>query len=60
MFKLIILSACLVGRYNVCRPCNFSSLGFVYLLQPFLHLLLNPHSLKAVVITLKKKILGPA
>lgn len=24
IFKLIILSACLVGRY-VCRPCNFSS-----------------------------------
>lgn len=36
------------------------SLGFVYLLQPFLPLLLNPHSLKAVAITLKKKILGPA
>lgn len=57
--KLVILSTCLVGRHNVCGSCNFSSLGFVHVLQSFLHLLLNPHSWKVVDITLKKEILGP-
>ena len=63
--KLVLLLACLSWLFSLpvwqvdVMFMDFGSLDFVCFLQSFLHLLLNPYSWKAVVITLKKEILGP-